>query len=245
MKISAIIFTASMLIVGAVQADIIASFNFDGDSAASSDTSIYSSATTPWDLSNSAPATSITNGASRVTANHNDGSTTNGTPAPGNIPGISATTVDASNGGAQWQQFSFTVDNLAVGETLSLTSFDYSYDRFTALNFQSGVYSSLSGYTGIGDVLGVTSNFSGNGSNVVTPSIDLTANPAFSGLTNGQVVEFRIYLKDSSQNVNSRTHILDDIVLNGSVVAVPEPSSLALLLVGAALIAVRRRPSRQ
>jgi hypothetical protein len=217
-------------------AEVLVNFTFDSDSAASSDTSIYSSAST-WDLTNSAAQNSITGGVSSVLANHN---TETVPDAPGGTPGISATTVDASNAGSQWQQFDFTVTGLGLGETLNLTSFVYDYNRIQPLNFESGVYSNLSGYTGLSDSLGGSANFSGAGSSLVSPNITLSGSE-FQGLTNGTLVEFRIYLKDPSQNVNSRIHQLDNIVLNGTVI--PEPSSFALLggLMAFSAVALKRR----
>jgi hypothetical protein len=227
-KMKKILCALGVCVMGAslAQADVMAQYTFEGNSAASSDSSIYSSATTDWDISHSAAATLITNGLSQVHANQA------ATPA-----GISATTVDASNAGAQWQQFSFTVANLGAGETLSLTSFSYTYTVVQPLNFQSGVYSSLSGYTGLSNMLGGTENTST--AQTFTPNIDLTGNSVFSGLTNGQTVEFRIYLKDGSTNVSTRYHQLDNIVLNGTVI--PEPASIGMLGLGALITLLIRR----
>lgn len=226
---------ASLLLpISSNAATTLANFTFDADSPASSDSSIYSSSTS-WDITNSAPQNTISGGVSTVLANHIAVAGPGQTATPNGLAGISATTVDPSNAGSQWQQFSFTVQNLAVGETLNLTTFNYTYNAIVPLNFESGVFSNLSGYTGLSDQLGGTANTST--AQTFTPSITLSG-ANFTGLTNGTVVEFRIYLKDSSSNVNSRIHELDNISLVGEVV--PEPSSLALFGLGALGLMLRR-----
>ncbi|MFC5051847.1 hypothetical protein ACFPK9_14685 [Rubritalea spongiae] len=199
------------------QAEVLARFTFNDNSAKSSDTSKYSSAST-WDLSNSAEANTISEGTSKVHANQED------EPA-----GISATNVDASDSEAQWQQFKFIVQNLVAGETLTLTTFSYDYITTTPLNFESAVYSNLSGYSGIVDVIGGTSNTSDAGLQTATLSL---SKPQFAGLTNGDVVEFRIYLKDGSKQLSRRIHQLDNISLEGRVVSVAESSTSALIGLG-------------
>ncbi|MGJ8672719.1 hypothetical protein [Rubritalea sp.] len=209
------------------QAEVLAHFTFDGDSAASSDTSKYSSATT-WNLSKSAEANTISRGVSTVHANQDV------VPA-----GISATNVNPSNKGAQWQQFQFTIQNLAAGETLTLTTFKYDYGRIKPLNFESAIYSNLSGYMGSDDSIGGTANASSNGSNPTSKTLKLSSTE-FKGLTNGDVVEFRIYLKDSSTKLSSRIHKLDNISLEGRVVSAVESLSSALISFGDNTLILRR-----
>ena len=52
--------------------------------------------------------------------------------------------------------------------------------------------------------------------------------------------EFRIYLSDS-YNVNDLIHRIDNVELNGTVEAIPEPSSTALLGLGGLALILRRR----
>jgi hypothetical protein len=189
--------------VGAQDVDVVAEFTFDGNSAASSDVSSYSTVS-DWDLTYASASATITGEMTVVLA---DGNNENG--------GTTVNSLDPTVSGTVYQSFTLTVTGLGAGGTLSLSSLTFDYIVVSPLGFSCGVYSSLSGFTGTGDSLGGQSAISTAGTYPV--SIDLTTNPVFAGLENGDTVEFRIYLADGSSNVSTRKHELDNIVLSGSV----------------------------
>jgi len=69
-------------------------------------------------------------------------------------------------------------------------------------------------------------------------SFDLSTVAALQGLTD-ETVEFRFLLGDDS-GATSRIHVLDNIVIDGTVSAIPEPSA-TLLLDGAGFLMLLRR----
>lgn len=76
-----------------------------------------------------------------------------------------------------------------------------------------------------------------------TPTYPLSNNTdlsAFNYVWDGNDIEFRIYLIDE-YNANDVIHRIDNVILNGTIAAVPEPSSTALLGLGALAIALRRK----
>ncbi len=74
----------------------------------------------------------------------------------------------------------------------------------------------------------------------LTPKSVSLAAASFQGLSTP--VEFRIYFTDGSNNTStSRFSGVDNVVLNGDITAVPEPSSVALLIGGGCLLVLLRR----
>ncbi len=163
----------------------------------------------------------------------------------GGLANITPTTTDPSTSNA-YHAFSFTVQNLVVGESLNLTSINFDFlsgNTGASQSYTISLYSSASGYVDTGDLLGSTTN-TGSGVGLNSPeSYDLTsananAGNSFTGLVNDDVVEFRFYFSD---NVNDNARVLrtDNIVLSGDVI--PEPSSALLGGLGALVLLRRRR----
>ncbi|MEP4077249.1 PEP-CTERM sorting domain-containing protein [Haloferula sp.] len=212
---------------------VLSSFDFTGGSTASSDSSIYST-TSIYD----ARTAEIAAADDPLTGYDNDSAVSSGTGTAfmraQNTPNSSSPV-----GTVFYHEFSMTVANLGVGQTLNLTSFDFDYFATQISGqFFTGVYSDAVGYTGTGDKLGTT-NIGSNAGNSF--SLDLTsansvAGSSFTGLTNGETIEFRITFGDNV-SADNRIHRVDNIVLNGDVV--PEPSTA--LLGGLGLLALLRR----
>jgi hypothetical protein len=204
------------------QADIIAAYDFTGGSAASTDSSIYSAAG-DYD----ARSTEI----AALGAAFSDDSAVSSFSNTAFMRAEKTPAGTSPVGNELYHQFSLTIQNLAVGETLDITSLELDY--FAENIFQSfflGPYSDAVGYTGTGDKL-ATANIATDAGDRFT--IDLTSSNAiagnnFTGLSNGTSVEFRFTFADNSVG-NTRVHRLDNIVVNGTVNSIPEPSSLALL----------------
>lgn len=221
----------------AAHAAVLVSFDFTGGSTASSDSSIYST-TSAYDARDAEITAADDPGTTYDDDSDISSSSENAFMRAENTPNSSSPT-----GSVFYHEFSMTVANLGAGETLNLTSFDFDYFATNIFGqFFTGVYSDAVGYTGTGDKLGTT-NITGNAGNSF--SLDLTssntvAGSAFTGLTNGETIEFRIFFGDSS-TAQSRIHRVDNIVVNGTVV--PEPGSYALLagLSGLMFVMLRRR----
>ena len=156
---------------------------------------------------------------------------------------VTGTTNDPS--GDFYHEFSVTVQNLAVGQTLNLTSLQFAYSKSLAETggaiYVVGVYSDLTGY--VSKEVDRLANFTATTTDT-TVATDLTntnsvAGSAFTGLTNGQTVEFRLYFGDNRSTTTSQR--IDNLAIIGAVV--PEPSAAALIgLAGSILLLVRRRP---
>ncbi|MDF7800142.1 sialate O-acetylesterase [Pontiellaceae bacterium B1224] len=177
------------------RAEVVAEFNFTGDSAASSDSSIYSTVS-----------------AFNVGVGAIGGDLISASGAETTLGGD----VDPAGTGAQYHSFNVTVAGLGAGETLDLTSLTYTYTVLSPLNMAVGLYSSVDGFASTAAQLdGVDT-----GSDYTNPqTFNQTATlsgAGFTGLENNDVIEFRFYLADSSSSAG-RHHQLDDIVLNGSV----------------------------
>ncbi|MDF7809091.1 sialate O-acetylesterase [Pontiellaceae bacterium B12219] len=183
------------LLGAAAQAEEFVRFPFDGDSNASSDTSIYSTVS-----AFNVGVGSIGNGLVSAAA---DSTTQQGD-------------VDPAGAGAQYHSFIVTVTGLDVGESLDLTSFEYTYTVLSPLNMALGLYSSVDGFASTAAQLdGVDTGTDYTNPQTFNQTATLSG-AGFQGLENNDVIEFRFYLADGSSS-SGRHHQLDDIVLNGSV----------------------------
>ena len=143
--------------------------------------------------------------------------------------------------------FRFTLTAANIEEFLDLSTFTIRYGGNTAgvLAYTSNliVQSSVGGFGAGNPVLTVTPssvsvpNVAGNYLTAATIDVSGTA---FDQLS---TVEFRLTFWDTS-NSSARQNRFDDVVVSGSIVAVPEPTTTALLLIGGigSLIPSRRRP---
>ena len=146
--------------------------------------------------------------------------------------------------------FTVTITPSAFFE-MNLTSFSFDYGYSSNPGFTDGentlrAYITTStdnhatffnentdGYTTI-------TNPASTGSSVIYPnskSLDLSG-AAFQNISTA--FEFRIYLSDSYNETNL-IHRLDNVFLNGTIAAVPEPSSVTLLGLGSLALAFRRK----
>lgn len=205
------------------QAAILAQFQFTGGSGAPENVSPYLSVENYSTMPN--PSTGIgisSSGYAFVTG----AATTNTTAPPKTV----------------FHEITFTVQNLALGETLNLSGLSFLHSKnISGGQFSVGVYSALVGYTSEDHQLAL---FNAAGTTGVVAHTDLTsansvAGSTFSSLTNGQTVSFRLHFADD-QTAGGVSQRIDDFTILGTVV--PEPSSIGLFaFAGAALLWSRRR----
>lgn len=214
------------------QAALLGEYTFDSNSAAATNVASVVDMSA-WDATTGTSTGTISAGSAFINASE--------TPGNNNINPATPTSYHA---------FSFTVQNLGVGETLSITSIsgDFFGNIHGGTSGNSGhriaLFSDQVGYTDNGDRIGdevwIDKNPATARPESISFDISTITTSALSNLSNDEVVEFRFYFSDSSSNslVNSR---LDNIKLNGTVI--PEPGSYALLggCLALAWVMVRRR----
>jgi hypothetical protein len=149
--------------------------------------------------------------------------------------------------GDAYHQFSFTIQNLGVGESLILTSISGQYSRDATHTNGSDHFFQLysdhgdDGYA-VGDLLGEARLSLSNTSSPHSTDFVISTT-TLGNLSNGDVVDFRFYFADGNSHDWAYTHRLDDIELHGAInPAVPEPASCALVtaLVAAVMLGCRR-----
>jgi hypothetical protein len=128
--------------------------------------------------------------------------------------------------------FTFTVDaNAGYELDLSSLTFNVAQGGGTALTRDYDVRSSADGFatslTGVVPIPTVRPTWTA----VTVP----LSGGAFQDLTSPITFQVRIFTPTVSQNVD-----FDDITVNGTVAAVPEPNSLAVLAIGACMLRRRR-----
>ena len=125
------------------------------------------------------------------------------------------------------------------GFALNLSSFTFDYANYSSdSTFPSTTFfvrSSVDGFAA-NTAAGVNASAASAGA-FANSSISLTG-ASFQNLTSA--IEFRIYISDSTTNAN-RGALIDNVTLNGLVVAVPEPTTAAMLASATLWIACFRR----
>lgn len=165
-------------------------------------------------------------------------STSTGSPTQPSIA-IASSQISTSFDPDDYVGFTVTADS-GYALDLSSLSFAYSFDATTSSATIFGSWFVRSSVDGFASNLATYTRFRTAGASWITtdPAVDLSA-LAFSSLSN---VEFRIYLtKSEAATQNFR---MDNIILDGSVIAVPEPATWGLLLLGGTVLWGRRRKSR-
>ena len=144
---------------------------------------------------------------------------------------------DQTHGAGATNTITFTVSGLATDEAISLSSVNF--DFIPA--FFSGTDVQLAVLTGTSAASLTTTAYD-------TGVISVTSNPetfaqSFAitdSLQNGDTLSFGFDFSNSFVNV-ARTQVVDNFVLNGDIVTVPEPSSAALLGLGSLALLARRK----
>ncbi|WP_309380991.1 PEP-CTERM sorting domain-containing protein [Cerasicoccus frondis] len=137
--------------------------------------------------------------------------------------------------GNKYVTFSITVDE---GYTLDLTTITFGIRRNgSGAPDDYAILSSISGFTD-SDALATLNTAS---TSAEAFSADTTSNSAFQTIAGGTTVEFRLY--GWNANVDSSNTHITGASIDGTITAVPEPSTLALFAGIAALgvVAYRRR----
>ena len=114
--------------------------------------------------------------------------------------------------------FDLTIKNLAEGETLSLSAFDYTYQGFSTRYFRTALLSSVDGFEK-GKELMDFMDPNEKQHRDIQPTVlhaDLSGNQGFQGLRNGDTIMFRIYVGDRSDNAE-KLHLVDNIRVIGEV----------------------------
>lgn len=215
--------------------DLLAEYTFDGNSAAASNVSPVVDMGS-WDSATGATTGNVSSGSAYINASE--------TPSNGAIDPASPTSYHA---------FSFTVQNLDEGETLSVTNIKG--DFFGTLHVGTGsnaghrvaLFSDQIGFVSNDDRIGNELRIDKNSATTSTPesiNFDIVISEIpLSNLNNGDEVGFRFYFSDSSTHANAHTHRLDNIQLHGAInSAIPEPASCALVtgLLAAVMLGCRR-----
>ena len=155
--------------------------------------------------------------------------------------GTSGSTVSFANASTANDYFSVTIGpNSGYNMNLDSLTFDYGYSSVvnTGGDLRAYVTTSDDSHAAFESFFTTTAT---DGTNTITfpisANVDLTG-AEFQSISSD--IEFRIYLSDAYNN-NDVIHRIDNVTLNGTVAAVPEPSSAALLGLGSLALILRRR----
>jgi hypothetical protein len=217
--------TALVTIAASANADVLANYSFDGSVRTSFDTNSETTASPFSDGPGFASLLDATRGNSAPSISVDTAQT------DGNTNAAAVTAND---------YFTFTITP-AGGFALNLTNLSIDYANYTndgtfpAISFF--VRSSINNFSAnIGSTVNVTAASAGAFANT---SFNLTG-AAFQNVTTP--IEFRIYVQDGIADPD-RGILLDNIILNGT--AVPEPSTYAMIGLGATLLVGMQRFRRR
>ncbi len=154
------------------------------------------------------------------------------------LPTVSTITDGTNEAGAVSNNdyYTFTLTPNA-GYSASLTDLTFKlavYGTGSTANF--AVYSSVNSFSS-----NIGTATTSNTTSFDTATISLAA-PQFQNLTSA--VTFRIYIWDN-QNDSTKGDLLDNVILNGNLAAVPEPSTWAMMGLGAGLLGAAQRFRRK
>ena len=218
-----------------VSADVLAQYDFTLGTS-STDTNLQSTAGA---FTNGAGFT----GSIVTTQGSTAGNPSYGTSQQNGASGVDATTTALAITNNEYFSFTITPNaglvlnldsisfSMQVGITLTTATQDTTYALFSSVNgFSIGSVISSNTYTENSDGNASTSSLD---SFVNTGTIALTGS-AYDNVT-GQV-EFRIYLSDGGSNNAAPLIKIDDVILNGTTAPIPEPSTYAMMGLGAAML---------
>ena len=213
-----------------VSADVLAQYDFTLGTL-SSDSDPNSSA------GSFGTGTGIT-GSLQTTQGSTAGNPSFGTP----LSDIDAATTSAAITNSEYFTFTITPES---GFTFTLDSISFSYQvgitgTTGTQNVTFALFSSATGFSIANQISAFTYTEDSDG-NVSTGSTDAFVNTGTITLpaatfANIGATEFRIYVSDGGSTSTSLFAKVDNVILNGTTVAIPEPSTYAMMGLGAALL---------
>lgn len=213
-----VIVVAVFAIAGSLDAAVLSQYNFTGSVRTSSDSDLNSTATDFTD----GPGITGTIDAGR------------GNPLPSISPDLGTTANTQALALSGNDYFTFTITP-AGGFQLNLTSITFDSAVFGNITATFFVRSSVDNFTtDLGTVTTSSTTFTNT-------NISLTGAP-FQNVTTS--LSFRLYVFDNQDNGN-RGGLLDNIVLNGVTILIPEPASWATFMVGAGVLVASQRFRRK
>lgn len=171
------------------------------------------------------------------------GAATPGSPSNNTFGAAGFTATDLSGALAANDYFTFSI-SVAAGFTMSLTSIGFKMSETPTGPTNASLFSSVGGFTSTASTISSWTLPAGTTSD---QSIVLSSG-SFSNLTG--TVEFRIYAfgggGSTTDKLRFRNLTGDDLIISGTVTAVPEPATTVAIVAGAALVgaALYRRRSR-
>ncbi len=146
-----------------------------------------------------------------------------------------------------YHTFGLSVTGLGAQEVLDLTAVNLTYDvtgTTTGTAFFFSFFSDAVGFDDLNDRLGNgTWGGSQNDVTINLTSSNAVAGSAFTGLTNGTDIEFRIYFGDDGVNEDNTAaihRVRQYLTIEGEPRVVPEPATGALVLLSLGAVLLRR-----
>ena len=204
-----VILVALFAIAGRLDADVLSQYNFTGSVRTSSDADLNSTAT---DFIDGPGLTGTIDGG-------------RGNPLPSLSPNLGTTASTQALALSGNDYFTFTITP-AGGFQLNLTSITFDSAVFGNITATFFLRSSADNFaTDLGSTTTSSSTFANT-------NISLTG-VSFQNVTSS--LTFRLYVFDN-QDTGNRGGLLDNILLNGITIAIPEPATWASFMVGGGLL---------